>query len=70
MKKDRRYTDIEMQCDVYTEEAGTSRDAKAEGRSTDGVRQRSTTLELKDRGMSECLRYLQRSPDATYESDY
>lgn len=69
MKKDRRYTDIEMQCDVYTEEeAGTSRDAKAEGRSKDGVRQRSTTseLELKARGMSECLRYLQRSPDATY----
>ena len=69
MKKDRRYTDIEMQCDVYTEEeAGTSRDAKAEGRSKDGVRQRSTTseLELKARGMSECLRCLQRSPDATY----
>ena len=44
MKKDRRYADIEMQCDVYTEEeAGTSRDAKAEGRSKDGVRQRSTT---------------------------
>ena len=67
MKKDRRYADIEMQCDVYAEEeAGTSRDAKAEGRSKDGVRQRSTTLELKDRGMSECLRCLQRSPDATY----
>ena len=69
MKKDRRYADIEMQCDVYTEEeAGTSRDAKAEVRSKDGVRQRSTTseLELKARGMSECLRYLQRSPDATY----
>ena len=67
MKKDRRYTDIEMQCDVYTEEeAGTSRDAKVEGRSKDGVRQRSTTKELKARGMSECLRYLQRSPDATY----
>ena len=69
MKEDRRYTDIEMQCDLYTEEkAGTSRDAKAEGRSKDGVRQRSTTLELelKARGMSECLRYLQRSPDATY----
>ena len=60
MKKDRRYTDIEMQCDVYTEEeeAGTSRDAKDEGRSKDGERQRSTTLELKDRGMSECLWYL------------
>ena len=67
MKKDRRYADIEMQCDIYTEEeAGTSRDAKDEGRSTDGVRQRSTTFELKARGMSECLRYLQRSPDATY----
>ena len=67
MKKDRRYADIEMQCDVYTEEeAGTSRDAKAEGRSKDGMRQRSTTLELKDRGMSECLRCLHRSPDATY----
>ena len=67
MKKDRRYADIEMQCDVYTEEeAGTSRDAKDEGRSKDGVRQRSTTLELKARGMSECLRCLQRSPDATY----
>ena len=67
MKKDRRNAVIEMQCDVYTEEeAGASRDAKAEGRSTDSVRQRSTTLELKARGMSEYLRCLQRNPDATY----